>query len=189
MRDLMQYAAKLEGLGEHALPPVEKWNPEFCGDINLVIKSDGTWFYEGTPIGRARLVKLFSTVLKREGGKYFLVTPYEKLGIQVEDAPFIAVRVDAKGEGAKQRLIFTSNVADKAEAGPDHQITYRKRPNADDFAPYINMRARLEAKISRAVFYELIELGESHSRGGAEEFGVWSNGMFFSFGDAKKIFA
>ena len=185
----MRYAAVLEGAGEKSLPPVHKWNPEFCGDIDMVIKRDGTWFHEGTPIGRARLVRLFSTVLKREGDAFFLVTPVEKMRITVEDAPFVGVLMKAEGKGEKQRLTFTSNVGDEATAGPDHPLVFRKNPETGEGAPYIDMRSRLEARISRAVFYDLVELGETHQIDGEEKFGVWSEGVFFPFGPADEVFA
>lgn len=184
----MRYAAALEGAGEKSLPPVHLWNPEFCGDIDMTIKRDGIWFHEGTPIGRARLVRLFSTVLKREGDEYFLVTPVEKMRITVEDAPFIAVLMRAEGKGEKQRLIFTSNVGDEAVAGPDHNLAFRKNPNSGEGAPYIDMRKGLEGRIARAVFYDLVELGETHQIDGEEKFGVWSEGVFFPFGAADEVF-
>ncbi len=188
MKDLMRYAAELEGSGGGSLPPVHKWNPEFCGDINLVIKRDGTWFYEGTPIGRARLVRLFSTVLKREGDDFFLVTPVEKLGITVEDAPFVAVLMRAEKTGKAQKLAFTTNVGEEILAGQDHGIVFRKDPETGEGAPYITVRARLEARIARAVFYDLVELGETHKIDGEEQFGVWSDGVFFPFSPAGEVF-
>lgn len=189
MTDLMRYAAALEGAGSKSLPPVEKWNPKFCGEIDLVIRRDGTWVHEGTPIGRARLVRLFSTVLRREGDGYFLVTPVEKMAITVEDAPFIAVLMRREGEGAAQRLIFTTNVGDETVAGEDHPIEYRKDPETGEGAPYIEVRAGLEARIARAVFYDLVELGETREIDGEAAFGVWSDGVFFPFGPANEIYA
>ncbi len=189
MTDLMRYAAALEGAGGKSLPPVEKWHPEFCGEIDLVIKRDGTWFHEGTPIGRARLVRLFSTVLRREGDKHFLVTPVEKLEITVEDAPFIAVLMKREGKSAEQKLTFTTNVGDDALAGAAHSLTFRKHDESGERAPYINVRAGLEARIARAVYYDLVELGETREIGGEEQFGVWSDGVFFSFGPASEVYA
>ncbi len=188
MKDLLSYVTKLEGAGGKSPPPVHKWNPEFCGDIDLVIKRDGTWFYEGTPIGRARLVRLFSTVLKREGDEHFLVTPVEKLKITVEDAPFVGVLMDVEGKGETQDLRFTSNVGDEAAAGPDHRLVFRENPATGESAPYIDMRAGLEARIARAVFYDLVELGERRQMDGVEMFGVWSGGVFFPFGPADEVF-
>jgi len=188
MQELFTYAAQLEETGARALPPVERWNPEFCGDIDIVIKRDGTWFHEGTPIGRARLVRLFSTILKREGDKHFLVTPVEKLQIMVEDAAFLAVLMRAEGRGPHARIEFTTNVGDKAIAGPSHPITFRKGVETSQSAPYIQVRGGLEARIARAVYYDLVALGETQEIDGADMFGVWSDGVFFPFGPACKIF-
>jgi uncharacterized protein len=187
MTDLMRYAAALEGAGKKSLPPVEKWNPDFCGDIDLVIKRDGTWFHEGTPIGRAKLVRLFSTVLRREGDRHFLVTPVEKLEITVEDAPFIAVLMRREGEGERQTLTFTTNVGDEAAAGEDHKLSFRR--DNDGMAPYIDVRAGLEARIARAVYYDLVELAETREIDGVDMFGVWSGGVFFPFGPASEVYA
>lgn len=184
----MRYAAELEGASNRSLPPVEKWNPDFCGDLNLVIKRDGTWFYEGGPIGRAKLVRLFSTVLKKEDEKYFLVTPVEKLGISVEDAPFVAVLMRRVGEGRDQKLIFTTNVGDEAIAGSDHTLDFRHNDQTGDAAPYLHIRAGLEALVARAVFYDLVELCETHQIEGEECFGIWSDGVFFPFGQASDVF-
>lgn len=189
MTDLMRYAAALEGAGDKSLPPVEKWNPDFCGEIDLVIRRDGTWVHEGTPIGRARLVRLFSTVLRREGDDYFLVTPAEKMAITVEDAPFIAVLMRREGEGAAQRLVFTTNVGDETVAGEGHPIEFRKDLETGEGAPYIEVRAGLEARIARAVFYDLVELGETREIDGEKAFGVRSDGVFFPFGPASEIYA
>ncbi len=188
MKDLLSYAAKLENTGGKPLPPVDKWNPEYCGEIDLIIKRDGTWFHEGTPIGRARLVRLFSTVLKREGDEYFLVTPVEKLKIIVEDVPFVGVLMNVTGEGAQQSLTFTTNVGDEVTGGPAHKMEFRKASKISAASPYIDVRSGLEARISRAVFYDLVELGERRQMDGTEMFGVWSSDMFFPFGRADEIF-
>lgn len=184
MSDLMRYAAQLEPAENNAGAPVHLWNPAYCGDINLVIKRDGTWFYEGTPIGRARLVRLFSTVLKREGEKYFLVTPVEKLGIEVEDAPFVAVLMSRNNSGREQELSFTTNVGELVIADAEHEIVFRFDPETDEPTPYIHIRSGLEARISRAVYYDLVAIGEEYE--GA--FGVWSCNQFFAFAEAKRIF-
>ena len=185
MTDLMRYAAELEGVVGRGPAPVEKWNPERVGAIDIVIQSDGTWLHEGAPIRRARLVKLFSTILKREGDDYFLVTPVEKLKITVEDAPFVAVLMEADGEGRDQRLIFTTNVGEKIVAGPAHGIFMRRCGDHD--APYIEARRGLEARVARAVFYDLVGLGERRHGKGKDVFGVWSSGVFFPLADADKI--
>ncbi|OAN96280.1 DUF1285 domain-containing protein [Sulfitobacter geojensis] len=163
-------AAKTRGL-----PPLEKWNPPFCGDLDMHIKRDGTWFYEGTPIGRPELVKLFSTILWREGDKYFLVTPVEKVGITVEDAPFVAVDFEVEGEGVAQKLSFSSNVGDTAVAGPSNPIRVERDPETGEPAPYVLIRRNLEALIDRKSFYRLVELGVHHEGW----FGLWSQGAFF----------
>jgi hypothetical protein len=189
MTDLMRYAAALAGQsGGRPLPPVEKWNPDYCGEIDLVIRRDGTWVHEGTPIGRARLVRLFSTVLRKEGERHYLVTPVEKLGVTVEDAPFVAVLMRAE-EGPKgRRLVFTTNVGDEIAAGPDHEIVFRTSPASGEKAPYLHVRAGLMALIARSVFYELAGLGETRDLGGEEMFGVASEGVFFPLGRASEIF-
>ena len=188
MTDLMRYAAELEGAGDGSLPPVDKWNPEISGDIDLVIKRDGTWMHEGTPIRRARLVRLFSTVLKREGDRHFLVTPVEKLEIKVEDAPFIAVLMKREGEGKNQTLTFTTNVGDEVTAGRGHALEFHKDPETGEGAPYIHIRRGLEARVARSVFYDLVPLCETREIEGEEQFGVWSGGEFFSFRAAEDVF-
>ena len=161
------------------LPPVHLWDPPFCGDLDMRIARDGTWFYQGTPIGRPALVRLFSTILKREGGKYFLVTPVEKVGITVDDAPFVAVDFRAEGQGEDQRLTFVTNVGDEASAGPEHPLRVIRDPESGEPAPYIHIRAGLEALIDRKSFYRLVELGTHAPHEGAEWFGLWSGGVFF----------
>jgi hypothetical protein len=161
------------------LPPVHLWNPPFCGDLDMEIKRDGTWFYEGTPIGRKPLVRLFSTILKREEGKFFLVTPMEKVGIRVEDAPFVAVDFDAAGVAQRQIISFTTNVGDVVVAGAENPIRVVRDDDGEP-SPYIHVRAGLDALIDRKSFYRLVDLGEAHCVDGTDWFGVWSDGMFFS---------
>ena len=175
-----------EGLAESAaaaskggLPPVHLWNPPFCGDLDMRIARDGTWFYLGTPIGRPELVRLFSTILRKDGDDYFLVTPVEKVGITVDDAPFVAVDFEVAGQGAGQTLTFLTNVGDRAEAGPDHPIRVARDPDTDEPAPYVMIRAGLEALIDRKSFYRLVEIGEIDDVDGITWFGLWSGGMFF----------
>lgn len=163
-------AAKTRGL-----PPVHLWNPPFCGDLDMRIARDGTWFYEGTPIGRPALVKLFSSILKREGENYFLVTPVEKVGLTVEDAPFVAVDFEVEGAGSAQVLTFRTHVDDVAVAGADHPIRVVRESKTGEPSPYILVRNDLEALIDRKSFYRLVDLGEHHEGW----FGVWSNGVFF----------
>lgn len=185
MTDLMRYAAQLSGDPKRPLPPVEQWSPPYCGELNLVIRRDGVWVHEGTPIGRAPLVRLFSTVLRKEGDRYFLVTPVEKLGVAVEDAPFLAVLLRREAGPAGQRLVFTTNVGDEVTADAAHPIVFRGAAGAR--APYIHVRAGLDALIARAVYYDLVALGETREIGGERMFGVASAGEFFVFGRERDI--
>ena len=157
------------------LPPVHLWNPPHCGDIDMRIARDGTWFYTGTPIGRAELVKLFSTILRKDGDDYVLVTPVEKVGITVDDAPFVAVDFNRRGDG----LEFETNVGDKMVAGPDHPIRVVRDPETGEPSPYVLVRANLEALIDRKSFYRLVDIGERADYDGVVWFGVRSLGMFF----------
>lgn len=163
------------------LPPVHLWNPAHCGEIDIVIRRDGLWFHEGTPIGREALVRLFSTVLRLDPDGYHLVTPVEKLRIRVEDAPFLAVRVDRDGEV----LRFTTNVGDVVEAGPDHAIRVRSDPETGEPAPYLHVRRGLEARLTRPVFYELAEMAEPRDTAEGRVFGVGSNGAWFPVAPAE----
>lgn len=166
--------------GGRGLPPVERWNPPFCGDIDMEIRADGTWFYLGTPIGRAPLVRLFSTVLRKdEDGKVYLVTPVEKVGIRVVDAPFLAVEMNASGEGEGQKLTFRTNVGDVVEAGPDHPLRFVIEGENSELKPYLLVRGRLEALVSRAMMYELVGLGETIEIDGVKMFAVRSGGTVF----------
>ncbi|WP_188529510.1 DUF1285 domain-containing protein [Sinisalibacter lacisalsi] len=160
-------------------PPVHLWNPPFCGDLDIRIARDGTWFYLGTPIGRPELVKLFASIIRKDGDAYFLVTPVEKVGITVDDAPFVAVDFTVQGEGRDQRLTFTTNVDDRAAAGPDHPIRVVRDPETGEPAPYVTVRANLEALIDRKSFYRLVDLGRHEPVDGTSWFGVWSGGRFF----------
>lgn len=164
---------------EKGLPPVEKWDPPFCGDIDMRIARDGTWFYLGTPIGRAPLVRLFSTILKREGDRYFLVTPVEKVGIEVEDAPFVAVDFERTERNGMPVLIFITNVGDRVAAGSGHEIRVTVAPGTGEPAPYLHVRAGLDALIDRKSFYRLAEIGERDRHEGRDWFGFRSGGLFF----------
>lgn len=152
--------------------PVHLWNPPFCGDIDMEIQRDGTWLYMGSPIGRPAMVRLFSSILKREGDRYVLVTPVEKVGIRVEDVPFVAVDAAAEGTGPDQRLTFTTHVGDTVTADADHPIRMGD-------APYVMVRAGLEARIDRKTFYRLADLGCVAAQDGTDWFGLWSGGAFF----------
>jgi uncharacterized protein len=175
LADLQREAAAGRGL-----PPVERWNPAHCGDIDIRIARDGTWFHQGSPIGRKELVRLFSTILRKDGDDYVLVTPAEKMRITVEDAPFLAVLLDAEGEGADQRLTFVTNVGDETVAGEANPIRVETDPVTLEPAPYVHVRRGLEAKIARAVFYRLVDLAVERDG----RLGVWSGGVFFPLGAA-----
>jgi hypothetical protein len=181
---------------------VHLWNPPFCGDLDMRIASDGTWFYMGTPIGRPALVRLFSTILKREGGKHFLVTPVEKVGIQVDDAPFLAVEMQkerdtreegggleegGQEEGRRGTLLrFRTNVDDWVNCDSHHRLRFE--PAADGgLAPYLHVRAGLWAKVTRALYYDLVDMGEERMVDGREMFGVTSAGEFFPMADAEQV--
>lgn len=168
-------AASARAVGKKGLPPVDLWNPPFCGDLDIRIARDGTWFYLGTPIGRSGLVKLFSSILKIENGKYFLVTPVEKVGIRVDDAPFVAVDFEVSGTGDTQALTFFTQVEDEVHAGPDNPIRIVRDPETGEPSPYVMVRRGLEALIDRKSFYRLVDLGAHEDNW----FGVWSRGQFF----------
>lgn len=167
--------------------PVHLWNPPFCGDLDIRIARDGTWFYMGTPIGRIELVRLFSTILKREGDAYFLVTPVEKVGITVDDAPFVAVDFEVSGTGSTQSLTFETQVGERVTAGPDAPIRMTRDAQTDEPAPYVLVRDNLEALIDRKSFYRLAELGTISRQEGADWFGLWSQGRFFPLIPAKEL--
>ncbi len=161
------------------IPPVHLWNPPHCGDLDIRISRDGTWFYMGTPIGRPELVRLFSTILRKDGDSYVLVTPVEKVGITVDDAPFVAVDFEVEGSGQAQALTFTTNVADTVKAGPDAPIRIERDPKTGEPSPYVRIRANLDALIDRKSFYRLVDIGTSEIYEGKDWFGVWSGGQFF----------
>ncbi len=168
------------------LPPVERWNPPFCGDLDMRIARNGTWYYLGTPIGRPALVKLFSSVLKREGGDYFLVTPVEKVGIRVEDAPFQAVEMAVQGEGESRAIAFRTQVDDVVKIGPEHPIRFERAPD-DGVKPYIHVRRDLWARVTRALTYDLLALGEVREIAGLAQFGVAAGGAFYGVAPASEI--
>ena len=173
--------------GAKGPPPVHLWNPSFCGDLDMRIAADGTWFYLKTPIGRPALVKLFASILKREGEKYFLVTPVEKCGITVDDAPFMAVEMQIK-EGAGGRVLnFRTNVDDWVTCGPDHTLRFEPEPDTGGLKPYLHVRRDLWAKVTRALFYDLVELGEERSIAGERMFGVASGDEFFVMAPADSL--
>jgi hypothetical protein len=162
---------------EKKLPPVDKWNPSHCGDSEMRIARDGTWYHQGSPIGRQAMVRLFSTILRREpDGRFVLVTPVEKLDIEVEDAPFVAVELKAEGEGESASLAFRLNTGDLVVAGPDHPLRFEAGPEGPH--PYVRIRGGLDALVARPVYYELAELALA----GGNPPGLWSGGAFFPMG-------
>ncbi|GAA4360868.1 DUF1285 domain-containing protein [Kangiella marina] len=164
------------------LPPVEQWNPDFCGEMELVIKRDGTWHYQNSPIGRQRLVKLFSTVLKKEDDNYFLVTPVEKLGIKVEDAPFLVLKMSLKNTDQGQVIIFTDNCDNTVALSEDNPLWVEQDAKTGEPSPYIMIRRNLHALIHRNVFYQLVELAEERIIDDKKHLGVISAGEFYSLG-------
>lgn len=170
------------GAGDKRLPPVDQWNPSHCGDIGMEILADGTWKHEGTRITREPLVRLFASILRKdEDGATYLVTPGEKIVVRVEDAPFVAIRADRHGQGADQSIVFTTNVGDIVSAGPDNPI--RVERHGDEPRPYVLVRGRLEARILRAPFYELVDWAEPRDG----KLGVWSGGVWWELGEASDV--
>jgi uncharacterized protein len=191
-----RHAGGLEALASNARketgprkgpPPVHLWNPPFCGDLDMRIATDGTWHYLKTPIGRPALVKLFASVLKREGDKYFLVTPVEKCGITVDDAPFMAVEMKVEDGTGGKVLNFRTNVDDWVACGPDHALRFEPEPDTGGLKPYLHVRRDLWAKVTRAVFYDLVEMGEERDVAGERMFGVSSGGEFFAMAPADTL--
>jgi hypothetical protein len=179
-------AAKASPAGR-GLPPVHLWNPPFCGDLDMRIASDGTWFYMGTPIGRPALVRLFSTILKREDGKHFLVTPVEKVGIRVDDAPFLAVEMqNEEGERGGRLLRFRTNVDDWVPCDAGHRLRFEMAADGG-LTPYLHVRSDLWAKVTRALYYDLVDMGEERVVDGQQMFGIESGGEFFAMADAKQV--
>lgn len=180
-------ASAVKRAAPRGLPPVDKWDPPFCGNLDMRIARDGTWYYLGSPIGRKPLVKLFSSILKREGDDYFLVTPVEKVGIIVEDAPFVAVDFTVDDAVEHPSLVFTTHVGDEVTAGPEHPIRVTRDPETGEPSPYIHIRRNLEALIDRKSFYRLVERGEVAHVDDDEWFGVRSAGAFFPFAPAAEL--
>lgn len=179
-RDPMQSLLKAAREAGTGLPPVERWHPEYCGEMDLVIKRDGSWWHEGVRITRERLIRLFATILRKDDdGVHYLVTPVEKIGIEVEVAPFLAVRVDVVGEGRDQSLIFTTNMDELTEAGPDHPISVSIDPESGEPTPLVHVRGKLEALMTRPVFYELAGCAVEHEGRTV----VWSGGEFYPLGE------
>ncbi len=165
------------------LPPVHLWNPPFCGDIGMRIAADGTWYYLNSPIGRKPLYTLFSRVLRKDGDDYFLVTPVEKCGITVDDAPFTAIRMAVMGEGRSQTIVFETNCDDEVTVDAAHPLRFATEAGTGGLKPYVLVRANLDALVVRALFYDLVARGTQEG----EWFGVWSGGSFFPMQRASEI--
>jgi uncharacterized protein len=178
-------AAKANSSGK-GLPPVHLWNPPFCGDLDMRIATDGTWYYMGTPIGRPALVRLFSTILKREDGRHFLVTPVEKVGIRVDDAPFLAVEMQKDHDARGLLLRFRTNVDDWVDCDSKHRLRFEAAAEGG-LTPYLHVRAELWAKVTRALYYDLVDMGEERMVDGRQMFGVESAGEFFVMADAEQV--
>ena len=176
----------LEAAAGQRLPPVERWNPPYCGDIGMRIRADGTWLYQNSPIGRKALVQLFARILRRDtDGRTYLVTPAEKVDVAVDDAPFLAVEMQVQNPGPDQQLIFRTNVDDIVRCGPDHPLRFGQDARNGGLKPYVLVRGRLEALITRALYYDLVELvALSDDDDGAEGLGIWSGGAFFPLPEA-----
>lgn len=170
----------LKAAAADRLPPVDKWDPPYCGDIGMRIRADGTWLYQNSPIGRKSLVKLFSRILRRDpDGRTYLVTPVEKVDVAVDDAPFLAVEMQVENLGPDQQLIFRTNVDDIVRCGPAHPLRFARESGTGGLKPYVLVRGRLEALLTRALYYDLVELAVPASDGKDETVGVWSGGAFF----------
>lgn len=174
--------AKEVGAGS-VIPPLESWNPEFCGDIDMRITRDGRWYYEGSPIGREAMVKMFSRVLWKEGDKYFLKTPAEKVGIQVEDVPFQVIQVAHEMGEKGPEMIFTTSVGDRVRADAEHPIRVETDPVTKEPKPYLMIRFGMEGRIGRNLFYQLVELGRMVERKHSTELVIDSAGEVFSLGE------
>ena len=185
-RGLDAIAGAAKAAGQKGLPPVHLWNPPFCGDLDMRIAADGTWYYLKTPIGRPALVKLFASVLKREGERYFLVTPVEKCGIAVDDAPFLAVEMHIEDTKTGRLLRFRTNVDEWVACGANHGLRFATE-RTGGLKPYLHVRRDLWAKLTRSLFYDLVALGEEREVGGRRMFGVASGGEFFAMAPADAV--
>lgn len=169
--------------GNRPLPPVDRWNPPYCGDLDIRIARDGGWSYMGSPIGRPALVRLFASVLRKDAdGRHYLVTPVEKIGITVEDAPLLAVEMAVEGAGADQVVTVRTNLGDVVAIGPEHPLRFDEEPDSGGLKPYVRVRGRLEALFTRALMYQLAENLEERGEGDEVETGIWSGGDFFAVG-------
>ena len=185
--DNLAKAVAVATKGRRGPAPVHIWDPPYCGDLDIRIARNGQWWYLGTPIGRLELVNLFASVLKLEDGKYFLVTPVEKIGITVDDAPFVAIDFEIDLPGAAQTITFETNVGDLSVAGPDNPIRVERDPETGEPSPYVHVRAGLEALIDRKSYYRLVEIGEHEDVDGERWFGLRSGGIFFPIIPSKEL--
>lgn len=184
---LIANAGKAGGVGRGPAP-VETWNPPYCGMIDMRVAADGTWFYMGSPIGREAMVRLFASVLRKdEDGGTYLVTPVERCGIRVDDVPFVAVELHVEGEGSDQRLTFRTNVGDIVQVDAEHPLRFVVDAANDGVKPYFTVRGRLEARVNRAVTYQLLDHGVEKDHDGQTWFGVWSGGSFFPIERADRL--
>lgn len=168
------------GSNSRGMPPVEKWNPPFCGDLDIRIATDGSWYYLGSPISRAPLVRLFASVLRKDDdGRHYLVTPVEKVGISVEDAPFVGVELHAEGQGPARKLVLRTNVGDVVTIDADHPMRFEAEAGTGGLKPYVRIRGRLDALLARPLLYELAEMIEDREATGETHSGIWSGGQFF----------
>lgn len=167
-------------------PPVERWNPAYCGDIDMRIAADGTWHYMGTPINRPALVKLFSTVLRKDPERYVLVTPVERVGIAVEDAPFLAVEMAIEGDGDSRQIAFRTNVDDLVQVGPGHPLRFEQDAHGG-VKPYVKVRGELWARVTRSLALDLVAMGGERQVDGAATFGVTASGIFFPIAPVSEL--
>jgi len=178
-------AALAEAIARQSYPPVHKWAPEHVDSIDMRIGRDGSWYYMGSPIPRKSMVKLFSSVLLREDEAYYLVTPVEKLKIQVDDAPYLAVEMETEGSGRDRAIAFRTQTDEHVIADDAHPIWVATDPQTGEPSPYVRVRDELDALIARPVFYDLVDLAETYREGDVETLGVWSRGSFFPLGQIK----
>jgi uncharacterized protein len=178
---------EVQGQGKD-IPPVHLWNPPFCGDIGMRIAADGTWFYMNSPIGRKPLVKLFSSILRHdEDGRYYLVTPVEKCSVEVEDAPLVAIAMSVRGEAQEKEISFVTNAEDEVTVDAIHPLRFAEEEGTQGLKPYVLVRGRLEALVSRPIFYDLVAQGVVERVEGDDWFGVWSKGQFWPMQRAREI--
>ena len=177
-QELSRLVSVAWAVGSESLPPVERWNPDYCGEIDMRIAADGTWHYNGSPIGRSALVKLFSTILRKDPDRYVLVTPVERVGIKVDDAPFLAVEMAVAGRGDDRQLAYRTNVDDLVRVGPDNPLRF-ERDRTGGVKPYVRVRGDLWARLTRPLAVDLVGLGEVREIDGLAMIGIVAGGGFF----------